>query len=143
MKKVLPDFITALLILLFIYSGFSKIIAYAEFSRSMHSQPFAPWMADTLTWILPPIEIIIALMLMWAKTRRLGQYAFLITMLAFTGYIVAIRLNFFDRIPCSCGGLIRQLSWQQHLIFNLFFVGLAIWAIILDRQNHKVFEENK
>jgi len=35
-------------------------------------------------------------------------------------------LKVFDRIPCSCGGIIAKLSWGQHLVFNLIFLGLAL-----------------
>jgi len=35
-----------------------------------------------------------------------------------------------DNLPCSCGGVIQQLSWTQHIVFNLIFIaagGIGIW----------------
>jgi hypothetical protein len=54
----------------------------------------------------------------------------------FSGYTLII-LHAFSYIPCSCGGIIKRLTWRQHLVLNLFFVGLAIAGIILQRKKTK------
>ena len=28
---------------------------------------------------------------------------------------------FTPELSCSCGGVIKQMNWTQHLIFNIFF----------------------
>jgi putative oxidoreductase len=61
-------------------------------------------------------------------------YASLFLMSAFTIYTVAILFHAFRYIPCSCGGVIRKLTWPQHLFFNLFFVGISILGIILKKR---------
>jgi len=38
---------------------------------------------------------------------------------------------FVEKLPCSCGGVIAKLSWNQHLLLNLGFVLLALGAIAL------------
>jgi hypothetical protein len=48
----------------------------------------------------------------------------------FTFYIVII-LNFSSFIPCSCGGILEKLGWREHLIFNIFFLFLALAAAVL------------
>jgi phage shock protein PspC (stress-responsive transcriptional regulator) len=42
-----------------------------------------------------------------------------------------------ERLPCSCGGVLQQLSWKQHLIFNLFFLLLAVVGIVLESNPKK------
>jgi hypothetical protein len=32
-------------------------------------------------------------------------------------------------LPCSCGGVIQQLSWKQHIVFNISFIVLGIAGI--------------
>nr|WP_281682026.1 MauE/DoxX family redox-associated membrane protein [Zunongwangia profunda] len=49
-------------------------------------------------------------------------------MIVFTIYIW-YTLNYSDYIPCSCGGIISDLNWTEHLIFNLFWIVFAIIAI--------------
>jgi len=51
-------------------------------------------------------------------------------MVMFTAYIFII-LNYTSFVPCSCGGVLEKLGWQSHLVFNLFFVFLAVLGIIL------------
>jgi hypothetical protein len=48
----------------------------------------------------------------------------------FTTYIYII-LNFSVFIPCSCGGVLEELSWTQHLIFNICFISIAIFGVLI------------
>ncbi|WP_407635810.1 MauE/DoxX family redox-associated membrane protein [Solitalea canadensis] len=42
-----------------------------------------------------------------------------------------ITINFSYYIPCSCGGLLSSLSWNEHIAFNIFFIVLIILALYL------------
>jgi putative oxidoreductase len=55
-------------------------------------------------------------------------------MLLFTVYTFLVLINVFGRRPCACGGVIENLTWGQHLVFNLFFVGVAIAGILLKKR---------
>lgn len=134
-RKLTIETAAALLILLFLYAAFSKWMDMGAFTRAMHNQPFPSWMATVLVWTLPPVEITVALMLMFKRTQLIGFMASLILMILFTLYIIAILLHLFPRVPCSCGGVIKQLGWTAHLVFNLFFVFISILAIVL-KQNY-------
>ena len=58
----------------------------------------------------------------------------------YIGYMVA----FVPKLPCSCGGIIQKMSWNQHLIFNVGFILLGVYAIWLDRYNpYKILLYNK
>ena len=82
------------------------------------------------------LKPLIALALVFEKTRTAALYASLVLMLAFTVYAVLILLHFFTYVPCSCGGVIKRLTWKQHLVFNLFFDGLAVAGILLRKKAH-------
>jgi Na+/proline symporter len=75
--------------------------------------------------------VLIALTLMFERTRKAGFYASLILMSVFSIYNAAVLLHFFDYVPCSCGGLSKKLSWPQQLIINLFFVAISIAGVWL------------
>lgn len=130
-RKIIIEIISSLLILLFLYASVSKWIAFKSFVGDMNNQPFPNWMTPWLVWSIPIIEFVIVLSLMFDRTRLRGFYASLILMLAFTIYTVAVLSHAFRYIPCSCGGVIRKLTWNQHLVFNLFFVGISVAGIIL------------
>jgi hypothetical protein len=57
-------------------------------------------------------------------------------MVSFTIYIIA-TLTFSKHIPCSCGGIIAQLSWKQHILFNTVFIILGFLGITLIRNLQK------
>src|SRR6185436_19427533 len=130
-RNLIIEIISSLLILLFVYTAVSKLIDFGGFTHDINNQPFPNWMTPYLVWSIPVIEISIALALMFEKTRRIGLYTSLFLMSMFTIYTASVLLHFFDRIPCSCGGVIKHLTWTQHMFFNLFFVGMSIVGIWL------------
>src|SRR5690606_32965741 len=87
-------------------------------------------MATLTSWTLPLSELAVALLLVWPRTRLTGLYGAMGLMLLFTGYTVAI-VYFAPYMPCSCGGVISLLSWEQHLVLNLVLLLLIIMAIML------------
>jgi putative oxidoreductase len=133
-RKIIIEIISSLLILLFLYASVSKWLAFKTFIGEMNNQPFPNWMTPFLVWSIPIIEVLIAVGLIFEKTRVQSFYVSLMLMLAFTIYTVAILLHAFKYIPCSCGGVIRKLTWPQHLFFNLFFVGISLLGIILKKR---------
>lgn len=130
-RKIIIEIISSLLILLFLYASMSKWLAFKSFIGDMNNQPFPNWMTPWLVWSIPSLEVIIAILLIFDRTRLAGLYASLVLMGAFTVYTAAVLLHAFRYIPCSCGGVIRRLTWPQHLVFNLFFVGISVAGIIL------------
>ena len=135
MKRiVIIDFIAALLILLFLYTSFSKIFDLWYFKYDLSKQPFPLWLQQIFVWLIPTIEIIIAVCLIFRNTKKWGFYLALGLMAIFTGYTIAILIHFFPYVPCGCGGVIRTLTWPQHLFFNVAVVGLIITALILEKK---------
>lgn len=133
-RKIVIEILSSLLILLFVYTSVSKWLDFKNFIDQMNNQPFPNWMTPILVWTLPAAEIIISGLLLFERTQLMGFLASLILMLLFTIYTILVLLNVFGRTPCSCGGVIEKLSWGQHLVFNLFFVGVALTGILLKRK---------
>ena len=121
----------------------SKWLAFKTFIGDINNQPFPNWLTPWITNLLPPIEVLIVLALMFEKTRTAGFYASLILMSAFSIYSAAVLLKFFDYIPCSCGGIIKNLSWRDNLILNLFFVAISIVGILLRKNRFGKEGHNK
>jgi putative oxidoreductase len=134
-KALLSDVIAAILILLFLYASFSKLFDLWGFKYDLSKQPFPHWLQRLLVWVVPFSEIFISVLLIFARSRKTGFYLALFLMLLFTGYTAAILLHFFPFVPCGCGGVIKTLTWPEHLIFNLFFVFIIISGICLHQDN--------
>jgi uncharacterized membrane-anchored protein YitT (DUF2179 family) len=73
---------------------------------------------------------------MTERARLIGFYAAFILMILFTLYTIFILFHFFSYVPCSCGGVIRNLTWGQHLVFNSCFVILSVFGITLQRRKY-------
>lgn len=134
MKRIVLEVISALLVLLFLYASLTKFLTFKTFIGEMNNQPFPNWMTPYLVWTIPSVEILLAAGLIFDITRRPALWGSFVLMLLFTIYTAAVLLRFFSYVPCSCGGVISKLTWPQHLIFNLFFLGLAFAGLRLTRK---------
>jgi uncharacterized membrane protein YphA (DoxX/SURF4 family) len=135
-KKNIVETICLLYVLLFIYAAVSKLLDYHDFSIKLGQSPLLSAFAGYVAVGVPLLEIIIALLLCFAGWRFIGLFAAFCLMMAFTAYIFII-LNFSSYVPCSCGGILQDLGWTEHLIFNLVFVILAIIGLLfIDRPTY-------
>lgn len=128
-KSILEEFLTALLILLFVYAGISKLLDMQGFRAGMLVQPFPVWLNKMLAATLPVAEVLIATALIFEHSRKIALWFYLLLMGCFTIYTGLITLGFFAHRPCGCGGIINSLNWTWHFIINLIFLlltGLAI-----------------
>jgi len=133
-KQVMLECISALLILLFIYASVSKFLDFKTFFKEMDNQPLPNSWTPFLVWFIPCSEILISLALIFERTSLLGLYGSLVLMGLFTIYAILILSHVFPYVPCSCGGVIKRLTWRQHLVLNLFFVTLSIIGVIAQRK---------
>ncbi|MDZ4329097.1 MAG: hypothetical protein U0945_00760, partial [Flavobacterium sp.] len=115
---------------LFTYAAISKILDYHDFSIKLGQSPLLSAFAGYVAIGVPVLELIIVLMLIFPRWRISGLFASFCLMIAFTAYIFII-LNFSSNIPCSCGGILQDLGWNEHLIFNIVFILLALLGLIL------------
>jgi putative oxidoreductase len=123
-KNRLPELLSSLLILLFVYTAISKLINFQRFGAVLSQSPLVGHWATSLSFSLPAIELLAALLLFLPQTRTRGFILSFILMAAFTGYI-AFMLLFTEKLPCACGGVLSSIGWAGHLLFNIVFTGIA------------------
>ena len=133
-RQVVLECIAALLILLFLYASVSKFLDFKRFIDEMNNQPLPNSWTPFLVWGIPFLEIAISAALLFEYTRLLAFYASLVLMILFTIYAIMILAHFFPYVPCSCGGVIRKLTWPQHLALNLIYVVLSVLGLVLQRK---------
>lgn len=129
-RKTIVEIIAYLFILLFIYASVNKLADFENFSAELGKSPLLTAFADWVAWGIPAVELIVVVLLTVPKWCLAGFYAAFSLMTMFTAYIVAI-LKFSDYIPCSCGGVLQNMTWNQHLVFNIVFVVLGFAGIML------------
>lgn len=135
------NIITALLALLFIYVGASKLIDFTGFQSQMSRQVLPASLKPILTWLLPPGELSLGIMLLFQRTQLTGLWLSTIAMLAFTIYVALAVFHLVDKLPCACGTIIRGMTWRQHLWFNLFFLLLSIIGISINYRERRAIRK--
>lgn len=136
LKKSLLELPAVLLTILFTYASISKLLQYNTFRFQLDLSPFITNYSSIIAWSIPAIELITTALLMFPATRLKGFYLSYGLMLLFTFYIYAI-LHYSYFVPCSCGGILSQMNWEQHLIFNIAFTLIALTGIFTFPFKHK------
>src|SRR5690606_2794845 len=129
--------ICLLLITLWIYTSINKLMEYEQSQSQLAAQAMIGEYAGLLVWLLPALEILAAVLLVVRLTRKAGMLLSFLLMLLFTGYVGLVVAGLWENIPCSCGGVLNQLGWKEHLVFNLFFTLLAGMGIYLMKSQRK------
>lgn len=135
-RKILLDTICHLFVLLFVYTALSKLFLFHIYLYDLGRSPWIGKYANVLSILVPGLELGISVSLLhsvlYNKPVTKGLYGALILMVAFTIYVAGI-LTLTTSRPCTCGGIIRELTWPQHLVFNIVFTILAAIGIALQR----------
>lgn len=136
MKRRIPDIICGLLILLFAYTAFSKLLTFSHFRSVLSGAPLIGKYSMLFAALIPAMELFIVILLFIPRTTNRGLIAGTSLLIVFTVYLVFMVLTD-PNLPCSCGGVIKKLSWKQHIPFNILFVLLGIIGTYFQRHQLK------
>lgn len=129
--KTIVKGISYFFIFLFLYTAISKLMAFNATLFYMKRNPLLGDFPFFWTIATPIVEIITASLLSVPATRRIGLWAVLVLMTAFTVHAGALLASDY-KLPCTtCGRIFRELTSQQHLWINIGLVLLAVVGIIL------------
>lgn len=120
----------ALLVLLFTYAALSKLVDFQKFQVELGKSPLLNAFSVWVAYGVPISELVLVTLLFFPRTQLVALYCSFSLMVLFTAYIIAI-LQFSDYVPCSCGGVLQNMTWTEHLWFNIFFIVLCAAAVLL------------
>ncbi|WP_369411606.1 MauE/DoxX family redox-associated membrane protein [Longitalea luteola] len=132
-KIIIVEIVSGLLILLFLYTGLSKLFDHDVFAFQLGRSPLLQSAAPILSYALPIIELITAILLFTKQYQAKALNFSFILLSSFTVYLI-FMVAFYKDLPCTCGGVISKMSWQQHIVFNLIITFLTFLAIRLNRK---------
>lgn len=136
-RSIIRQIVVFLLILLWIYAATSKILDFNMFRGQMHRQVLPDFLKSSLVYILPPVEIAAAMLLLFDATRYAGFLISLALMTAFTVYVGLAVFRVFGHVPCSCGGVLSKMGWRAHLLFNISFLLLTAIGLIINYRERR------
>ena len=118
-----------ILILVWSYTGIEKILDFDQSRNAMLNQPMPNWLEEYLAFLIPGIELLIALLLLFSVTRWWGYLSSILLLTVFITYVGLIWVGAFPRVPCNCAGIIESMGWAEHFVLNLGLIGVAVWGV--------------
>ncbi|SFW52651.1 MauE/DoxX family redox-associated membrane protein [Chitinophaga sancti] len=142
-KKLLIEIIASLLIILFLYTGITKLIEHATFRYQLSISPWsllASW-SGIVSWVLPIGEVLLAAMLLITACRKT---AFIASAILFAGFLVylGMLLGSGTKLPCTCGGIISSMSWNAHVWFDAACLLLCMTGIWLVHNTYRILNQH-
>ena len=142
-NNIINDFSRFLIVLLFVYTGSSKLLGYEVFVNQLSQVAFLKGYAGFIAVSLPLLEIAVGLLIAINPRQTYGWWFASVLMTSFTFYVLMMLLSA-NHLPCTCGGVISSMTWKQHLIFNIFFMCLSWLALYNYYQlKNKIISTNK
>jgi putative oxidoreductase len=141
MKTILNELLPALLILLFAYTGIMKLINHDNFQGTLSQSDIVGKWSQILGWLIPITELVTAFLLLIPRTKVSGLVMSIVLMCVFTIYVFYM-IEFMPHLPCNCGGVIKAMSWKQHLIFNFCFTVISILSYVISKKLERNYKIN-
>lgn len=114
---------------LFAMAASIKVVKYATYRSYLHeSGLMSDGAALWVSFMLPAVELIVAGLLAWPRSRRIGLWA-VIALLPFYHYYLYYVLHKAPFIPCGCLGVL-PITWEQHYTLNILVLLISIVALI-------------
>ncbi len=114
----------------------------------MQRQVFSPVLSSVLSYVIPSVLTIVIILLTIPEKRFFGLLSAALLMVLFTSYVSAVLLGLFEYLPCSCISIVKDISWEGQLYFNITFlliaaVGLSTYFINKQHTNNIIYADRK
>ena len=129
MKNNLYLLCLTLLIALFSYTAAAKWLDLHSFFFDIHNQRIPEPLVIPAALLLVSLETLIPVFLLFDRLQLSGLFIALALFIIFTIYSVLILAHTFAQTPCSCGGILKGLTWPQHFAMNLTYLFITGWVI--------------
>ncbi len=129
-RLLAADFISGLLLLVFLYTAWSKLREYEQFRYTLSQSYLLKPVAGVIAWLLPVVELIVVVLLFVPMWRRWGLKFSTMLLSVLTLYLTFMMI-FAPKLPCACGGVLEDMTWKEHIYFNLGLIILSIIGAVL------------
>ncbi|MFN3848466.1 MAG: MauE/DoxX family redox-associated membrane protein [Spirosomataceae bacterium] len=118
-----------LIALLYLYAGVYKVSDVTLFKSQLIESPLLPEkLISFIAVALPIFEIGLGLSLIFLKKAKTALWLSLSLMLFFTLYLSALYF-LYEKPPCACGGILSNMDYPEHIVFNILYTIICILAI--------------
>jgi uncharacterized membrane protein YhaH (DUF805 family) len=132
--------ISLILVLLFAYTAANKLYNHDRFVFQLQLVPvhLVQISAAYLSFTAPVAELALAIALCIKRYHFIALASSLALLLLFEIYLSVLVLT--NKIlPCSCAGVIPNLSWDEQIIFNAFLICITCYGVLIAKKtNYKI-----
>ena len=135
-QRIFIEATSVLFIIVFLYTGLSKLQAHLTFIYTIGWwAPLKP-LAPLISYAVPAALIGIAILMLFDRFKLLAMTGAMSMMLIFIGYISFMKIHE-TNLPCSCGGIIAILTWNQQLMVNIVLLMMSVfsWRMLRKRKS--------
>ena len=133
-RKNFTSAVRLMLVFVFIYAAFNKLYDLEAFEDQLSLSPMIPeGFYRAVAIVIPLAEVAISLVLCVPRKYKAALYSSYFLLLLFTFYIIFL-MRYSTYVPCSCGGILGNLSWKQHVLFNVILLMLSITSCYIAEQ---------
>lgn len=129
-RRVIVDIICYLFIALFVYTAANKLMTFEYFVGVLGNSVLIGKYSRIVSWLVVCSEILFSILLLLPRVKKIGLIGSVLLMGAFTLYLVYM-INSGSQLTCSCGGVISEMDWNEHILFNSCFILIGIFGIKL------------
>lgn len=124
---------------LYTYTAAMKLLDFPVYRINMRRQYFFEPLKEWLVWGVPIAELLIAVVLVLSyltaspklmRASLIGNFALIGSFTIYTGLAAS---GIFGYVPCSCGGILEDMGWWVHFLFNLVLTLIAAIGVRLYR----------
>lgn len=115
-----------------------KLRDIAQWQRELRMQLFPLWIADILWWVLPAVQVVLVLLLLYKPTVQTGIKLSTVLITAFNLYLLLGVTKVFGATPCACGGIWSGNDHWLHIKINSIFIALGIIYWVSARRSRPV-----
>ncbi len=131
----LIDIIVYAIIFLFAFSFISKLLTYNDFTTQL--QRSLPLLKLNFDANYPSIaylamNFLVVLFLTFPESHRVGLLMSLFCLAIASSYILAMMF-IAEYLPCRCLGILPNIGWVGHLVFNAILLILIILPLLFNK----------
>ncbi len=131
MRRI-PDVITSLFILLFVYATIMQLADFENYAGKMRNQPSPKWLNEIAIYLILAGQILVVIL--FFVRRALGMLLSTFLLVTFTAHIALIVFNAYEYVPCSCAGVFNVFSWEIQLVIHIILLSIAIIGLASVKQ---------
>ena len=127
-------FFTTFLMVILTISGISKLLNLSSFKETLFEIGFSKKLSTILIYIVPSVELLIVILLIFKQTQYVGLFSTLILCLAFI-CVTLYSLKSSKKIKCNCFGSLTEEKLGVNTFAHITLLIIPVLYILFSKES--------